>query len=1067
LSSSRTIRPGRRFGKPLIALLWVVLALMVVTIVVDEVRTSRHQAAWLSGVVRDLSFQVETGPSRAIRFPGNGPYDQRLGYHLLPQWVDRLARQGFEVTAQARASPRLLAVSDDGLFATYHEKSQAGLTLLDCRSATLFAARFPERVYDRFDAVPQLLVASLLFIENHDLLDAQTMRNPAVEWDRFAKAVVDQMLRRLDRSHRAAGGSTLATQIEKYRHSPDGRTESAADKLRQMASASLRGYLDGENTLARRRQIVLDYVNTVPLSARPGIGEVNGLGDGLWAWFGRDFDQVNRLLTLTIAQADPGEPRRTALAFRQALLPRQALAYKQALALMVAQRRPGLYLSAQQEPALRELTDSYLRVMTEAGVIPATLRDAALPQALALQTQLFGEPVSDSSSRPPSPASQTSAALRITPVRASPAFARPSFAERKAATAVRGKLQTLLGIPRAYDLDRLDLRVDSSLSAEVQHSAGVLLRSLSRSESARAAGLYGFHLFNEGDDPSKITYSFTLYERTANANLLRAQTDNLDQPFDLNEGARLDLGSTAKLRTLITYLEQVERLHQRWGALDVRQLAALKLAVNDALAHWARDHLVRAASSGSNELAAMLEAALARVYPASPAEAFFTGGGVHRFGNFEPEDDGRSLSVRDAFARSVNLVFIRLIRDVVRHEIADNAETSAPGDGPSNAALFDNPADPRRLDYLRRFADREGREFIARFHAKYAGLSRAVAEDLLLQGVRATPVHLASLFYGLEPQAGADDLATFLSRRLPGTQGVAPKLHQQYQTDRWSLTDRAYLAGVHPLELWVAGHLRAHTQASLEQTLAAGREQSQVVYGWLFKTRNKKAQDERIRGLIELDAFAEIHRSWQRLGYPFASLTPSYATALGASGDRPAALAELMGIIVNRGLRLPVTRIKSLRFAEATPYETRLSYQPPAASRVLSTEVATAVRSALIGVVEEGTARRLKAALVRRDGSGVEIGGKTGTGDHRFDVFGRGGQLISSRIVDRSATLVFFIGERFFGTIMAYVHEPDAEKYKFTSALPAQLLKALTPVLRDLVDQPACELARARRKDEP
>ena len=35
----------------------------------------------------------------------------------------------------------------------------------------------------------------------------------------------------------AAGGSTLATQLEKYRHSPEGRTQSARDKLQQMASA--------------------------------------------------------------------------------------------------------------------------------------------------------------------------------------------------------------------------------------------------------------------------------------------------------------------------------------------------------------------------------------------------------------------------------------------------------------------------------------------------------------------------------------------------------------------------------------------------------------------------------------------------------------------------------------------------------------------------------------------------------------------------------------------------------------------------------------------------------------
>ena len=64
-----------------------------------------------------------------------------------------------------------------------------------------------------------------------------------------------------------------------------------------MASASLRAYLDGENTLPRRRQIVVDYLNTVPLSAMAGFGEVNGIGDGLWAFYGRDFADVNRLLS--------------------------------------------------------------------------------------------------------------------------------------------------------------------------------------------------------------------------------------------------------------------------------------------------------------------------------------------------------------------------------------------------------------------------------------------------------------------------------------------------------------------------------------------------------------------------------------------------------------------------------------------------------------------------------------------------------------------------------------------------------------------------------------------------
>jgi len=39
---------------------------------------------------------------------------------------------------------------------------------------------------------------------------------------------------------------------------------------------------------------------------------------------------------------------------------------------------------------------------------------------------------------------------------------------------------------------------------------------------------------------------------------------------------------------------------------------------------------------------------------------------------------------------------------------------------------------------------------------------------------------------------------------------------------------------------------------------------------------------------------------------------------------------------------------------------------------------------------------------------------------------------------------------------MAYVHEPHAAKYKFTSALPAQLLKAMAPALLPLLENGAC-----------
>ena len=43
--------------------------------------------------------------------------------------------------------------------------------------------------------------------------------------------------------------------------------------------------------------------------------------------------------------------------------------------------------------------------------------------------------------------------------------------------------------------------------------------------------------------------------------------------------------------------------------------------------------------------------------------------------------------------------------------------------------------------------------------------------------------------------------------------------------------------------------------------------------------------------------------------------------------------------------------------------------------------------------------------------------------------------------------------------MMAYVHEPYAANYKFTSAMPAQLLKVLTPALLPLVDGGGCGAA--------
>jgi membrane peptidoglycan carboxypeptidase len=997
-------------------LLWTLVLLSLGAVVgatVDEAKTSRLQARYLAEQAQGLHYSVQPGPSPALRYPGDGPYDLRLGYHALPGFLSRLQAEGWRIDAQARASAGLRAVQDRGLFTPYDEKNQAGLSLLDCHGATLHQARQPERVLGDFDAIAPLIVNTLLFIEDRDLLEGSQPRlNPAVNWGRFLLALSDQARSWIDPEHEGPGGSTLATQIEKYRHSPGGRTATGRDKLTQMASASLRAYLDGELNLPRRRQIVVSYLDTVPLAARPGFGEVHGLGDALWAWYGRDVAEVNRLL-----QADGRDGD-----FPPAPLGQRALAYKQVLSLLIAQRRPSFYLgSPDTATGLRALADAHLRVLADAGVITATLRDAALPLPLHLLSS---------------------------PMAAASLVNSAPFSERKAATALRSRLASVLGMDKLYDLDRLDLQASSSIDGQVQQAGVALLRSLATPEGAKAAGLYGPYLLQEGDDPRPLTFSFTLFERGEHVNRLRVQTDNLDQPFDINEGARLDLGSTAKLRTLITYLGLVAELHARWRVLDTAQLAGVDVDERDALGQWVLASLQR---NPGLSLPDLLEAAMARTYSASPAEGFFTGGGLHHFNNFEAADNTRVLSVREATTRSVNLVYIRLMRDLVRHLMFHEPGTAA--------ALRAPDDDPARQALLARFANKEGQQFLRRFDREYRGLSPDAAVGQLLGSRRATPARLAALFGELERQGDAAALDAFIRQHLPDSELSAAELaslFQRYGAGQMNLADRGYVASVHPLALWLAGQLRHAPTLPLSQLLASSEAQRQAVYVWLFKTRHRSAQDQRIRSLLEIDAFKQIHQRWQRLGYPFDQLTPSYASAIGASGDRPSALAELMGIIVNDGQRKPVARLESMVFAQDTPYETRLSLAPRPSEQVMDPEVVKVVRQALIGVVEDGTARRLSGVFTQADGSPIAVGGKTGTGDHRYDTFGRGGQLISSRVVSRSATLMFLIGERYYGTMMVFVGEPEAEKYRFTSALPTQLLKAMAPTLQPLLGARSC-----------
>jgi membrane peptidoglycan carboxypeptidase len=994
----------------IINLILIAVWLCIIILVAIEERSSELQAKYFSAIVQNLTYQVAPGASDAIRYPEAGPSDQRRGYVDLPAFIKRAGEKGYTVEAQTRLSPDLIHFCDLGIFPPYHEKPQAGLEIYDRRGQTLFDMTYPAHIYSSFEAIPEIIVKSLLFVENRELLDPRyPCKNPAVDWTRLGKAMIERVINKATGSGRGPGGSTLATQIEKYRHSPEGLTSSIRDKIVQMASASLQSYMGGQDTLDAQMGIILDYINSIPLGAYPGYGEIIGIGDGLWAWYSADFEAVNRTLSQRPLSAEDKH------------LAPWALAFKQLLSLFIAQRRPGHYLRERLDQ-LEKQTQSYVRVLEAQGIITAFERDAAIK-----------------------------APLRIRPTM--PAQYEGSFLERKPANAIRTRLMAMLDVPQLYGLDRLDLTVSGTLDAKVQEEITWSLHKLKEPAFARQSGLYGLHLLTS-EDPGKIVYSFTLYERGEQANLLRIMTDTNDQPLNINEGIKLELGSTAKLRTMVGYLEIIGELHGQFAGRSTPDLETLDTAQFDTLSKWAVDYL---AAADDRSLPAMLNAAMERVYSASPAESFFTGGGPHTFANFNPEDSGKVMDVRSALRQSVNLVFIRLMRDIVQYFIFLRHESTS---GP-----LAYRGDPARKQYLASFADTEGQKYLSRFYGKYKGKTADEALKTLVSGIVPAPVRLAVIYRSIMPEKGLADFSAFVKSNLPSSElsgQTLRKLYDKYGPGSFSLVDRGFLAHVHPLELWTVAYLREHPEATQAGAVRDSTKQRQEVYTWLFKTRDKAAQDTRIQIMMENEAFQEVHRMWKRLGYPFDSLVPSYATAIGSSADRPAALAELVGILVNKGIYAPAIRIEKMHFAAGTPYETVIKPAGNRSEQVMKPEVAEAARRELLGVVERGTATRISKVFTRPDGTSFDVGGKTGTGDNRFDVYNAAGDLVRSTAINRTATFVFFIGERFFGTLTAYVPGQQAADYSFTSSLPVQVLKTLAPKLMPLINgiEPDAESAR-------
>ena len=203
----------------------------------------------------------------------------------------------------------------------------------------------------------------------------------------------------------------------------------------------------------------------------------------------------------------------------------------------------------------------------------------------------------------------------------------------------------------------------------------------------------------------------------------------------------------------------------------------------------------------------MLDAAMQRTYSAAP-ETFFTGGGNQSFGNFESWEDDDRPTVETAFQHSINLAFVRIMRDVVNYYTAAN--------GVRVKRLLGNPDDPQREVYLKRFIEADSRRFLYRFYKDYQGLNGDRSDGDMAE--RTQPLAKAGDSLPVDPSEGAPrPFYTFLVPLLPNMDLSEKELWELYLTyspERMNLADRGYVAGLHPLELWLVRVSAEHPGAS-------------------------------------------------------------------------------------------------------------------------------------------------------------------------------------------------------------------------------------------------------------
>jgi len=133
------------------------------------------------------------------------------------------------------------------------------------------------------------------------------------------------------------------------------------------------------------------------------------------------------------------------------------------------------------------------------------------------------------------------------------------------------------------------------------------------------------------------------------------------------------------------------------------------------------------------------------------------------------------------------------------------------------------------------------------------------------------------IFRSINPKGNFAEYVTFMRQhplREELGQTRLAQLYRDYPLERYNLSDRGYIAGLNPLELWLVSYLQANPHASRRAILEVSKPVRLESYAWLFHPHLKHAQDTRIRIILEADGLRAHSKT---LGATWLSLRSSGA----------------------------------------------------------------------------------------------------------------------------------------------------------------------------------------------